>query len=78
MALYATGSAIGIVPLPRQTTAFRRLLPITAPIPVRPTKSCLLLAMAAKRTRFSPAGPMERTLGRLPPVIVSRRRSVVS
>ena len=40
--------------------AFSFLLPITAPMPVRPATSLSSLAMHAKRTRFSPAGPIVR------------------
>ena len=43
--------------LPRTTTALSRLLPMTAPMPVRPLARLAMFMMAAKRTRFSPAGP---------------------
>src|SRR3990172_3649869 len=43
--------------LPRTTTALRRLAPITAPMPVRPLARLTMFMIAAKRTRFSPAGP---------------------
>jgi hypothetical protein len=46
------------VALPRTTTALRRLLPMTAPMPVRPLARLAMFMMAAKRTRFSPAGPI--------------------
>src|SRR5260370_628917 len=45
--------------VPRTATAFRFFEPITAPTPDRPAARCLSLMMQAKRTRFSPAGPMQ-------------------
>ena len=55
-------SAMRIVLLPRTAIAFRFLEPITAPRPVRPAMRPRSLAMSAKRTMRSPAGPMADTL----------------
>ena len=55
--LYFSGSWIGTFLRPKAMIALRFLEPITAPVPARPaTRSWL--TMAAKRTLFSPAGPM--------------------
>ena len=59
------GSAIVGFCLPRTTTALRFFEPITAPIPVRPFALLLILIKAAKRTKFSPAGPICKTSIRL-------------
>jgi hypothetical protein len=54
-------SAIFTGVLPRTAIALSRLLPITRRDPVRPATSLSSLAMHAKRTRFSPAGPIWAT-----------------
>src|SRR3972149_8552119 len=55
------GSATGMAPAPRTTTALSFLDPLTAPGPPlaadRKNSCCTL----ANFTRFSPAGPIERT-----------------
>ena len=42
--------------------ALRFFEPITAPTPDRPAARPMSLITQAKRTRFSPAGPMQATL----------------
>src|SRR3990170_2998584 len=54
----ASGSAGFGDLLPRTTTALSRFDPITAPRPVRPLARLTMFMIAAKRTRFSPAGPI--------------------
>ena len=54
-------SAIFTGILPRTAMALSRFEPMTAPIPVRPATSFRSLTMQAKRTRFSPAGPIWAT-----------------
>ena len=49
-------------PVPRTTTAFRFLLPMTAPAPPRPALWYWSVERQAKGTSCSPAGPVERTL----------------
>ncbi len=46
---------------PVTATAFRFFDPMTAPTPQRAFARLRSLMMAAKRTRFSPAGPMPET-----------------
>ena len=53
----------------------RRFAPITAPIPVRPLARLTMFMMAAKRTRFSPAGPIWATSALGSPTSSLRRRS---
>ena len=55
------GSAMGTPPVPRTAMALRFFEPMTAPTPDRPAARCRSLTMAAKRTRFSPAGPIQVT-----------------
>ena len=58
----ALTSAIGIFRfVPRTTTALRFLEPMTAPMPVRPLARLPMLMIAARRTPFSPAGPIAAT-----------------
>ena len=56
-ALNSSWRATGIGCWPSAMTALRFFAPMTAPTPPRPATRCWL-TMAAKRTRFSPAGPM--------------------
>ena len=76
-ALFAFGSATDTFPEPRTTIAFRFLLPITAPTPLRPAALYRSFMIAAIRLRCSPAGPIVRTLALESPNR-SSRRSVVS
>ena len=57
-----SGSKAGTVCVPRTAMALRFFEPMTAPGPVRPACLPPSLLMLAKRTRFSPAGPMHATL----------------
>ena len=57
-AFSAAGSATGTLAWPRQAIALRFLLPITAPMPVRPAAREPMLRMQAYLTRFSPARPI--------------------
>ena len=61
MAVSPLGSAIFTGILPRTAMALSRFDPMTAPRPVRPATSFRSLAMQAKRTRFSPPGPIWAT-----------------
>ena len=61
--------------LPRTTIALRFLLPMTAPMPVRPFARLPMLMMAATRTSFSPAGPTWATSIFLSPSSAFRRSS---
>ena len=54
-------SAKAILSLPFTTTAFRFLLPITAPTPDLPAARCRSFIMDANRTFLSPAGPIQAT-----------------
>ncbi len=72
----ASMSATLMVPLPRTAIAFRFLEPMTAPVPVRPAMRPSSLAMQAKRTIFSPAGPMAEMRTSSEPSSLRRRRSV--
>ena len=56
-ALKASLSAMGTLFLPLAMIALRFLLPITAPVPQRPAIRSSL-TIPAKRTLFSPAGPI--------------------
>ena len=68
--LNASGSASGILCVPRTTMAFRFFAPITAPPPPRPACRCGSQSMLANFTRCSPAGPMQAIL----PVLLAIRR----
>ena len=57
-----SASNVGTACVPRTAIAFRFFDPMTAPGPVRPACLPPSLLMLAKRTRFSPAGPMQATL----------------
>jgi hypothetical protein len=67
----AAGSATRTPPVPRTAMALRFFEPITAPTPLRPAARCLSFMMQAKRTSFSPPGPMQAT--RRPGIPSSRR-----
>ena len=62
LARNASSSAESTTDEPRNEIAFNFLDPITAPVPVRPACRPPSLLMVAKRTRFSPAGPMQAIL----------------
>lgn len=62
--------------VPTTTMALSFLLPATAPVPPRPAARSSLLIQLAKRTRFSPAGPMAITSASSP--CRSRRMRQVS
>ena len=57
----AAGSATRTPPVPRTAMALRFFEPMTAPTPLRPAARCLSFMMQAKRTSFSPPGPMHAT-----------------
>ena len=73
--LNTSGSASLTWPVPRTAMAFSRFDPQTAPLP-RAAEECLSTMVDAKRTRFSPAWPMQATLRSFP--CRFRRMSVVS
>ena len=66
--IIALGEATATPPVPRTAMALRFLEPMTAPTPLRPAARCLSFMIDAKRTRFSPAGPMHETMASWTPV----------
>jgi hypothetical protein len=56
------GFAKSMDPKPRTAMAFNFFDPITAPIPVLPAASPVSVIRQAKRTKFSPPGPMHTIL----------------
>ena len=56
--LKASGRATSVLRAPWKTTPLTFFDPMTAPAPPLPRLRHLLFSMQAKRSRFSPAGPM--------------------
>ena len=76
--LYRSLSLRAVFSLPETLMALRFLLPKTAPGPPRPKALFLSFITEAKRTRFSPAGPIQRMRRPLPFSGAEVNRSVVS
>ena len=58
---FGEATLMGVVPSGAQK-AFSLLTPMTAPMPLWPAAWSLSPKMPANFTRFSPAGPMQKTL----------------